>query len=112
MVTIKKKDKKSSIVQLVTVLSRFIYLLEGQKETEAVQDLRIASEDIQKFVPGSIEFKAALSLIIEAFDGKHELNIYTTCKENTSGKWTEAEELYLVSVDVYNLTKRINKSMK
>lgn len=105
--TVIKRSKKASVDELVTSLNRFIFLLEGQKEDDAVADLRIACGDLQKFQIGSVEFKAAITLIIEAYEGDHELSAYTHRRENSDkGDWTVADELYLASTKVLNIAQR------
>ena len=95
--------------ELATFLNRFIFLLEGQKEDEAVADLRIAVGDLQKYQIGSDEFKAALTIIINSYEGEHELSAYTHRREAADkGNWTEADELFLVSTKVLNLAQRFS----
>ena len=109
MTVVIKKSKKSSTADLRSAMTKLIYLLEGQKEDEAVADLRIALSDIEKYQVESAEFQAALKLIIEAFEGEHELNAYTY-KRDKEDQWTEVEELYLASTSVLNLVRRLLKS--
>lgn len=109
MPVVRKKTKKSSAADLKSAMLKLIYLLEGQKEHDAVADLRIAITDIDKYQPQSAEFQAALQLIIEAFEGEHELNAYTFRRENDE-KWSEVEELYLASTNVLNVVRRLLKT--
>ncbi len=103
---IKKKGQKNSVIDLVEALRKFIYLLEGQGETEAAEDLRTACSELQKYQPGSAEFAVAIKLVREAFEGEHDLNIYTIRRDRADEGWSEAEELYLASLAVLTLTKR------
>jgi hypothetical protein len=109
MTSVRKKSKKSSVEDLRTALVKLIYLLEGQKEYEAVADLRIALSDVEKYVPGSAEFKAALNLIKAAFEGEHELNAYTFKRDKDAG-WSEVEELFLASTSTINIVRRLLSS--
>jgi hypothetical protein len=106
MMVTKKKDKKNSVSDLVEALNKFIYLLEGQKEDEAAEDLRIACRELQNYLPGSSEFTTAINLIHEAFEGEHDLKVYTIRRERADDGWSEAEELYLASINVLNLARR------
>ena len=106
MTVVRKKSKKSSTADLRSAMTKLIYLLQGQKEDEAVADLRIALSDIEKYQVESAEFQAALKLINEAFEGEHELNAYTY-KRDKEDQWTEVEELYLASTSVLNLVRRL-----
>ena len=108
MTVTKKKTRKTSTADLGSAMTKLIYLLEGQKEDEAVADLRIALADIQKHQLESAEFQAALNLIVEAFEGEHELNAYTY-KRDKEDQWTEVEELYLASTSVLNIVRRLQK---
>ena len=110
MNVIRKKSPESSIKKLIDKLADFILLLEGQKEDEAISDLEIAVNDLKKQKSGSSEFSAALKLILECFEGEHDLLIYTQTKESQKETWGEAEKLYLASSEVYTLAKRIAKS--
>jgi len=110
MSSVLKKTKKNSVADLVTALNKFIYLLEGQKEFDAVQDLRIASADIQKYQPESEEFQSAIRLLVDAYEGEHELKAYTLRRQKSESEWTEADDLYLASIEVLNLANRLSLS--
>ena len=60
MSSVLKKTKQSSVNDLVTALDKFMDLLKGQKEMDAVEDLQVVSADLQKFQPDDQEFQAAL----------------------------------------------------
>jgi hypothetical protein len=108
MSVVVKRTRKNSTTELKTSLQQLIQLLEGQKEDDAVADLRIALGDIEKVQPESEEFKAAIRLVHECFEGDHELIAYTF-NQGKDGRWSEVEELYLASTTVFNLVKRLNK---
>ena len=110
MTIVKKRKASSSQADLQRALKQFIILLEGQKETEAAQDLQIALKYCQK--GAKEDLTKALHIIEEAFGDEHELEAYTVAsKDGGSGKWTEREALYLSSTSVLNLTKRIKKAL-
>ena len=109
MMTVIKRSKKASVEELVNALDRFIFLLEGQKEDEAVSDLRIALGDLQKYQIDSDEFKASVSIVVNSYEGEHELSAYTHRREAADkGDWTEADDLFLVSTKVLNLAQRFS----
>lgn len=108
MVKVLKKDKNSSKNKLVSQLGKLIYLLEGQKEDEAAEDLRTAQHTVETHLPVSEEFQKALSDIKEAFDGEHELRAYTFATDKAT-EWSEADELYLASTSVLNLVSRLTQ---
>ena len=105
--TVRKKSPKKSSQELIEAIGQFIFFLEGQKEYDAITDLRIAATDIEKYPIGSPEFKAAVNLIIEAYENEHELSAYTISSKDSGQNWSEAEELYLASTRVLNLAKRL-----
>ncbi len=108
--TVIKRTKKASATELTSALQEFIYLLEGQKEEEAVADLKKALEDLERNEVESEAFKSAIKVVIDAFGDEHELAVYMmTPKEESPDKWTEKEQLYLASSRVSNLIKRFNK---
>ncbi len=109
MPTVLKKTKMNSVSDLVAALNKFIFLLEGQKEFDAVEDLKSVVADLEKSPPDSVEFQTAIEEIIEAYDGEHELQAYTLRRQKADDDWTEAEELYLASIEVLNLAKRFSK---
>ena len=109
MSSVLKKTKKNSVSDLVTALNKFIHLLEGQKEFDAVKDLRTIGADLQKFQPDSEEFQSAISLLLDAYEGEHELKAYTLRRQKADDDWTEADDLYLASIEVLNLINRLSK---
>ena len=110
MNTTKKKTQQDTHSDLLTALLQFIDLLEGQKEADAVRDLRQASEELAKHDPAAEEYKAALAVVLESFTGEHELDAYTLPGES-HGNWSERDDLYLASSKVLNLVKRLVKSV-
>jgi hypothetical protein len=111
MNVIRKKSQASSITKLIQKSTELIFLLEGQKEDEAISDLQIALDDLKKHTSKSSEYTAAIKLILECFEGEHDLLVYTQTKESQKETWGEAEKLYLASSEVYTLAKRISKSI-
>ena len=109
MSSVLKKTKQSSVNDLVTALDKFMDLLKGQKELDAVADLKIVSADLQKYQPDDNEFQSAIKLLLEAYDGDHELRAYTLRRKKADDDWTEAEDLYLASIEVLNLANRLTK---
>ncbi len=112
MVIIKKRKKNASIDQLIKALNQFMTLLEAQEETEAVEDLGKSVESLKKSTLAKEDILAALELIHEAFEDKHELSAYTHArKETKEGTWSEADELYVASTSVLALANRIRSSL-
>ena len=109
MSSVLKKTKQTSVNDLLTALDKFMDLLKGQKEFDAVEDLQIVSADLKKYQPDEKEFQSALKNLLEAYDGDHELRAYTLRRKKADDDWTEAEDLYLASIDVLNLTNRLTK---
>ena len=118
MTVVRKKGRQTTVTELVQALGRLGELLEGQNETAAAQDLKIAAHDLSRYQLGTEQNLAALSLIREAFDGDHELISYTlrgadsngkglTRAATVSGNWSEADELYLASTSVLALLGRL-----
>ena len=108
MTGVVKRSKSSSLDDLRKQLLSLIHLLEEQNEDAAVSDLRIALSDLQKYTPDSNESAAALALLLEAFEGEHELIAYTYKREKQeAGQWTDIDRLYLASTGVLTLVKRL-----
>ncbi len=110
MSSVLKKTKQTSANDLVNALDKFMTLLEGQKEFDAVRDLKTVRGNLQKFQHDSEEFQSALKDLLETYDGDHELRAYTLRRKKADDDWTEAEELYLASIEVLNLVNRLSKS--
>lgn len=107
--TVIKRNKENSAQDLIKELEKFIPLLQGQKEDEAVADLRKVVAELKTSTPGDEKHKAAIKTVIEAFEGDHELNAYTHQRQGAGTKsWTDADELSIVSARVFNLARRFN----
>lgn len=103
--TVIKRDRKSTSHDLVQAIERLCWLLEDQKEHDAVKDLREAAAELEKSEAGSASQKQAVKKIIDAFEGEHELMAYTHHREGS--QWTEVEELSLASSRVISLARRM-----
>ncbi len=104
-----KKTKQNSAGDLVSALNKFIALLEQQNEHDAIRDLQSAVGSLETSLPDSDAFQSALQLVLEAYEGDHELKAYTLRRQKQDDNWTEAEELYLASIEVLNIVKRLLK---
>ena len=104
--TVIKRDRKESSADLVVAIEKLIPMLEDQDEDDAVKDLREAGNQLRSAAPGSGDHKAAVSRIIDAFEGDHELIAYTYQRPNSTD-WSEAEELSIASSRVLNLARRM-----
>lgn len=91
---------------MIDELDKFCDLLVGQKEDEAVADLRKAQELLKKSEANSPGLKEATKILNQAFGDEHELEAYTHTRDN-KGDWGDAEELAMVSSRVLNLLKRL-----
>ncbi len=102
-----KRTSKSTIDDLLKATDNFIQLLEDQNEPDAIEALRKASADLSKASDKSDAAgqREAVSAIIEAFEGEHELISYTIQRE--SSEWTEVEELSQASARVLSLARRL-----
>ena len=96
-----KRDRNSSKTDLTQSIYKLCYLLEGQKEFEAVEDLKKAANLMSSNEVGSEDFTKAVAIVIDAFEGEHELMAYTFQRE--TDKWTEVEELANQSSHVLTL---------
>jgi len=103
--TILKKNRKSTTNDLIAAITKLLPLLSAQDEEQAVEDLKKATEGLRLATSGSPEEKAAIDVIIEAFEGEHELMAYTFQREGN--QWTEAEELSQASSRVITLARRL-----
>lgn len=48
-------------------------------------------------------------MIVDAFEGEHELMAYTFQRDNAAGQWTAAEVLSQASARVLSLARRIHQ---
>jgi len=101
-----KRSRKASASELVSALTVLMPYLRDQGEEEACVDLEKASATLSKSEIGSGDYKEAIAIIIDAFEGDHELMPYAMPRDS-KGKWTEVEELCAASSKVYNLASRL-----
>lgn len=104
--TVIKRDRKDSALDLVTAIDKLNPLLAEQGEHDAVADLKKISGDLRRTQVGTDGFKKAVDDLIDTFEGDHELIAYTHQRKDTS-EWTPAEELAIASCRVLNLAKRM-----
>ena len=100
-----KRDRKASSEDLVKAISEFVVLLRKQKEDEAILDLNRAAALIGGSDVSSDDFSRGIAIVIDAFEGDHELGAYTTAK--LTDNWTDADQLAIASTRVLSLAKRI-----
>jgi hypothetical protein len=105
--TVIKRNRNTTRDDLLEALTKLCWLLEDQKEHDAVADLREAAEKLRNSKPESSEQRAAIASIIDAFEGDHELMAYTMQREGT--QWTEVEELSQASSRVISLARRMGR---
>ena len=105
--TVIKRNQANTQSDLIEAIERLCVLLLGQKEDDAVADLRAAADALRGSQNGSKEQRAAIREIIDAFEGDHELIAYTHQRE--SDQWTEVEELSQASSRVLSLARRMNR---
>jgi hypothetical protein len=104
--TIIKRERKDSAIDLVTAIEKLNPLLAEQGDHDAVLDLKKIAGDLKRSQVGTDGFKKAIDDLIDAFEGDHELVAYTHQRKNASD-WTPAEELAIASCRVLNLAKRM-----
>ena len=104
--TIIKRDRKDSALDLVAAIDKLNPLLAEQGEHDAVIDLKKISGDLKRSQVGTDGFKSAIESLIDAFEGDHELIAYTHQRKDSS-EWTPAEELAIASCRVLNLARRM-----
>lgn len=98
-----KRARSTTLTDLIETLDRFLPLLEGQDEDEAVAELKACKELLES--SGPEQQQTALGRIVEAFDGDLELIAYTFQRDGD--QWTEVEELSHVSSRVLSLARRL-----
>ena len=103
--TVIKRDRKASSEDLVKAIGEFVVLLRTQKEDEAIVDLNRAAALIGASEPDSDDFSKGISIVLDAFNGDHELIAYTLAK--LTNDWTIADQLAMASTRVLNLAKRM-----
>ncbi|MCX6118876.1 MAG: hypothetical protein NT027_15170 [Proteobacteria bacterium] len=104
--TIIKRDRKDSALDLVNAIDKLNPLLAEQGEHDAVVDLKKIASNLRKSALGTDLFNASISDLIDAFEGDHELIAYTHQRKDSS-EWTPAEELAIASCRVLNLARRM-----
>ena len=97
-----KKNSNATKNDLVIALDEFCKLLAEQKEDEAIAVLQSARSDLSE----SKNTKEVVKIIIDCFEGEHELNAYTLHKQ--SEDWTVADQLSFYSTRVLSLAKRMD----
>ena len=107
--TVIKRDKNATSVDLQTALTKLISLLRDQNEDEAVTILTECLTELSRTPVGSTVQKQAAEKIVEAFHGDLELISYTIQRDSNHEAWTEVEELSQASSRVLSLARRILK---
>ena len=105
--TVIKRSRADSSVDLVTAIEDLIPLLQGQREHDAAYALKAAVEALRKSMPGTQPHKDAVEAIVDAFEGDHELMDYTIQRGNSASQWTEVEQLANASSRVISLARRM-----
>ncbi len=104
--TIIKRSRSTTTQDLVAAIDKLCPLLLQQKENDAVRDLRLAADQLRSAKEGTEAYKAAITSIVDAFDGDHELIAYT--HQRDTDQWTEVEELSQLSSRVLSLARRLS----
>jgi hypothetical protein len=104
--TVIKRDRKESASELVKAIEKFVGLLRDQEEDDAADELVKAAEALRKNEAGGEGYRTALASVVEAFEGEHDLMVYTH-QRKPDGEWTPADELALASSRVLSLAKRL-----
>lgn len=105
--TVLKRSQSDNVKALIESIQTLTPLLRDQKENDAADALEEAAKELNGATPGSSKLKDAVSTIIDAFEGDHELIAYTFQRESTAGQWTEAEQLSEASNRVLSLARRM-----
>jgi len=105
--TLIKRSQTDNVKSLIQAIESLTPLLRAQKEDDAADDLESAAKVLVEAAPGSSQLKETIALIIDAFEGDHELIAYTFQRESSKGEWTEAEELSEASNRVLSLARRM-----
>jgi chaperonin GroEL (HSP60 family) len=101
-----KRGKKETVAELVKSIDQLVRLLRNQNEDDAIRDLNRAAATLATSDLQSDQFAEALALVVDCFEGEHDLAVYTAPKRNQE-EWTEADELGLASSKVLSLARRI-----
>ena len=105
--TVIKRNRQDSCGDLVAAIETLVPLLKDQKEADAAEVLVGAAEKLRTSKAGTPDQKTAIALIVDAFEGDHELIAYTFQRESAAGQWTEVEELCQASARVLSLARRM-----
>lgn len=111
MTVVRKRKQNSSISELTRALKQFMTLLEAQGELDAAKDLNQALKLLNPSKADTSHQLEGLQIIHEAFEGEHELEVYTAPSKNKDGVWDDREALYLASTSVLSLTNRLKKTL-
>lgn len=107
--TVIKRNRADTTVALIQAIHKLCTLLANQDDEDAINDLRTAAEMLGQKTPDSQQRKAAIEMIIQAFEGDHELIAYT--HQRNTEQWTEVEELSQISSRVISLARRMQRSL-
>jgi hypothetical protein len=105
--TVLKRSQSDNVKALIESIQTLTPLLRNQKENDAADALDDAAKELTGATPGSPKLKEVVSIVIDAFEGDHELIAYTFQRESSAGQWTEAEELSEASNRVLALARRM-----
>jgi len=105
--TLIKRSQTDNAKALIQAIETLTPLLRAQKEDAAADDLDGAAKALVDAETGSSKLKETIALIIDAFEGDHELMPYTFQREGSKGEWTEADELSEASNRVLSLARRM-----
>jgi len=105
-----KRSRTDSTSDLIAAIRILVPLLQDQKENDAAKALEEASLLLGKGAPGDDQHRKAVSMIVDAFEGEHELISYTYHREGSAGQWTEVEQLAEASSRVISLARRMQTS--
>jgi hypothetical protein len=104
--TVIKRDRKTTVEEFIKAIEQFVVLLRTQDEDDAIRALNGAAAQLGTCSPTSKDFRDAISLIIDAFEGDHELSAYTLTRKNID-TWTDADDLSLASSKVLSMAMRL-----
>jgi hypothetical protein len=104
--TVIKRDRQTTAGEFIKAIEQFVVLLRTQGEDDAIKALNSAAAQLGTCSPTSKEFRHAISLVIAAFEGDHELSAYTLTRKSVD-TWTDADDLSLASAKVLSMAKRL-----
>lgn len=100
-----RRDRKTSVSDLIDALYKFIELLKQQKDLEAAQELSESVKLLEKNSSDLSECKKIASNILKTFKDQ-ELDVYLQAKIDYK-EWKASDELLELSSRVLNLVKRL-----